>query len=424
MQCASCLHTFGDDLSICPQCKLTVPSASEESSLVQSNNETETPAATAPARSETKPERATSTLLEFPGATPRPQWRKELSERVREIQERRARAAVLEPNDVPTVGKTPHRSSDATPLPPLGLVPPAEAAEVNPLVRAALQRVERARQMHPPPNTRVTGSSGAATALARVAEPEFDQTPTHAPRAPAVASPEAKPHAITEAKPIAEAKPITEVSPRASKLIAVQANPIAQVEPQPILPQVIPPSPATATKAEPITASAPQPRRVFDEVLDDAALDRIESDAAASVRAAMASSARAPIALRVLAAVIDGFVVAFIASPFASIIELVNGNWSNTRVSALMVSIVVAVIFLYQVAATALAGRTWGLSLVSLQIVDADSGSAPTTGQAAGRAIIYILSLASFGFGILYALFDAEGRTAHDHLSGTSVVRE
>jgi uncharacterized RDD family membrane protein YckC len=35
-----------------------------------------------------------------------------------------------------------------------------------------------------------------------------------------------------------------------------------------------------------------------------------------------------------------------------------------------------------------------------------------------------MLSLATFGLGIIYALFDAEGRTAHDHLSGTIVVSE
>ncbi|MGA9994360.1 MAG: hypothetical protein WBP93_03045, partial [Pyrinomonadaceae bacterium] len=46
-------------------------------------------AATPPAKS--------STLIEFPGARAAlPQWRKDLSERVREIQERRARDAAFE----------------------------------------------------------------------------------------------------------------------------------------------------------------------------------------------------------------------------------------------------------------------------------------------------------------------------------------
>ena len=125
-----------------------------------------------------------------------------------------------------------------------------------------------------------------------------------------------------------------------------------------------------------------------------------------------------------MAAVVDIWVVLFAASPFAAIIELTNGNWSDMRVVASMVGIVVLVMFLYLVASTALAGRTWGMSLVSLRAVDVNTGSWPTNKQCVGRAIAYIASLATFGLGILYALLDAEGRTAHDHLSGTVVVNE
>jgi uncharacterized RDD family membrane protein YckC len=35
-----------------------------------------------------------------------------------------------------------------------------------------------------------------------------------------------------------------------------------------------------------------------------------------------------------------------------------------------------------------------------------------------------MLSLATLGLGLLYSLFDAEGRTAHDILSGTVIVRK
>jgi uncharacterized RDD family membrane protein YckC len=49
---------------------------------------------------------------------------------------------------------------------------------------------------------------------------------------------------------------------------------------------------------------------------------------------------------------------------------------------------------------------------------------APTTGQCIRRALGFILSLATLGLGLLYALFDAEGRAAHDHLSGTIVISD
>jgi uncharacterized RDD family membrane protein YckC len=133
---------------------------------------------------------------------------------------------------------------------------------------------------------------------------------------------------------------------------------------------------------------------------------------------------RAPILSRIAGSLIDTLVVAFASSPFAAIIELTNGNWADWRVLASMCGIIVIVMFLYLTAATALAGRTWGMSLVSLRAVDADTGLPPTTQQAVARALLYIASLITLGLGILYALFDAEGRTAHDYLSGTAVVRE
>ncbi|MBV9211851.1 MAG: RDD family protein, partial [Acidobacteria bacterium] len=117
-------------------------------------------------------------------------------------------------------------------------------------------------------------------------------------------------------------------------------------------------------------------------------------------------------------------VVAFASSPFAAIIELTNGNWNDERVLASMGGILLIIMFLYLTTSTALAGRTWGMSLVGLRAVDVDNGLPPTTKQSVTRAVAYMISLAALGLGILYALFDAEGRTAHDHLSGTAVVRE
>ncbi|HEX8096828.1 MAG TPA: RDD family protein, partial [Pyrinomonadaceae bacterium] len=111
-------------------------------------------------------------------------------------------------------------------------------------------------------------------------------------------------------------------------------------------------------------------------------------------------------------------------SPFAAVIELTNGNWSDPRVAASMAGVFLLIMFMYLTASTAVAGRTWGMSLFALRAVDADTGDVPTMRQCVGRAIVYMISLAALGVGILYALFDAEGRAAHDHLSGTAVIRD
>src|SRR2546430_16938265 len=77
-------------------------------------------------------------LIEFPGVTKSsiPQWRKELGERVREVQERKAREALLEDRET---GALVGEEESRTPL--LELLPRGDMPPVNPLVRAALQRI-------------------------------------------------------------------------------------------------------------------------------------------------------------------------------------------------------------------------------------------------------------------------------------------
>ncbi len=96
---------------------------------------------------------------------------------------------------------------------------------------------------------------------------------------------------------------------------------------------------------------------------------------------------------------------------------------SEPRVIGSMAGIVALLMFLYLTCSTALAGRTPGMKLFSLQTIDATNALAPKTGQCVRRSLVYMLSLATGGVGIIYALFDAEGRTAHDLLSGTVIVK-
>ena len=84
-----------------------------------------------------------------------PEWRKELGERVREVQERRAREALLETAEIGPL----FSELDARTAPVLELLPQAEMPPMNPLVVAALQRIERAR-------AQIGRGGGAATAIA------------------------------------------------------------------------------------------------------------------------------------------------------------------------------------------------------------------------------------------------------------------
>jgi uncharacterized RDD family membrane protein YckC len=323
-----------------------------------------------------------------------------LSDRVREIQERRAREAARDAEEAE------RRRREQPPLetnlaPQLGLVPQPDAPPVNPIVAAALKRLERARQQ-PPPMPRTRG--GAAVAVARVAEEQYQVSP----------QPElvARPALAPQPSPVADPSTVTEKAamPRAAEV--AREHGLAVVTPQ-ALPSTE--TPSTRTKHKCVAAS----------VLDDETLTApAETEASDPFLIEDLYDDRAPLGTRFASGLIDLLVVAFASSPFAAIIELSNGNWMDWRVSASMGGIVLLVMFLYLAAATAMTGRTWGMSLVSLRAVDADTGLLPTTRQAVLRALAYMVSLAAFGLGILYALFDAEGRTAHDHLSSTAVVRE
>jgi uncharacterized RDD family membrane protein YckC len=437
MQCPSCRAVYSNGLDLCPRCKTPSAKAVPDPQLKSNQPQTETQASMAgnvsrrEAASHPAPEasassavqtQAASTLIEFPGMAHRPQWRKELSERVREIQERRARDAEREaqelaqrkldqPEPLPDSAVASSAASSGTPsTPQLGLVPQPDAPAVNPIVAAALKRIERARQPPSLPSRARMGSGGAATAVARVAEEQFEDESQlenlilHAP-VPAPA-----PTPVQDARAEASAEKTPEPL-REHGLVVVQSPPSLPKEVQ---------KTETVRKTEVVVQ--PEPKLVFAEAVDDTFAGRLEEPAPISTE--QPYDDHAPAFKRLAGALIDLLVVAFASTPFAAIIELTNGNWMDIRVASSMGGIILLVMFLYLSASTALTGRTWGMSVVSVRAVDAVTGNGPTTWQAVGRALLYMLSLATLGLGILYALFDAEGRTAHDHFSSTAVVRE
>lgn len=405
MQCPSCRAVYSNGLEICPRCKTPASKPSTKTAAEPEITSQETVAAAAGEETNSVSSKSAaqpvSTLIEFPGVSraPRPQWRKELSERVREIQERRARDASREMEE--TFQRHIEHTAAEVVAPQLGLVPQPDAPAMNPIVAAALKRLERARQPSPP-MPRARGSMrGAAAAIARVADEEYE----------------------TEAKPISTQTSVTAQAPVAAPSQRPEADKVAQPKAVETAREhsltVVPAQPATKVSTH---ESKPQPKRIIPDAANETSTAR--SDESLQEALEELYDDRAPVLSRIAGSVIDILVVAFASSPFAAIIELTNGNWGDWRVVASMGGIFLIVMFLYLTAATALAGRTWGMSLVSLRAVDADTGLPPTTKQSVGRAILYIVSLITLGLGILYALFDAEGRTAHDLLSGTAVVRE
>ncbi len=314
---------------------------------------------------QSKAEASKSTLIEFPGVSRAvPEWRKQLSQRVREVQEQRAREAA----EAAASAQESETFSCALPSAQLELVPDREQQVMNPIVSKALERLERARR-----SDFAVGGAGAATATALA--PVADST---------------------ELEPTISPKPQT--GARKSKLVVVPSQPAVD-EP----------------KRKPV--------RVISDSIENAALSYLETCLSVSALASDVRGDRAGVWRRMIAGLLDLLVVVLLSTPFAAAIEFAKGQWSDPRVIGLMGGIALAVMFSYLTVSIALTGRTLGMRLLSLRTIDVRTGLIPTGGQAMKRAVGYIFSLAIFGLGLIYALIDREGRTMHDRFSKTVVVK-
>src|SRR5215217_7909026 len=130
----------------------------------------------------TRPTEKRSTLIEFPGVSRNsmPEWRKELSERVRAAQEKRAREAAREAAEAER-----QRMESAVNPPQLELLPPAPMPAINPLVAAALKQIERAQQTAP--SERRQPGTTLATAVAYAPEREDNDMSDTVPSTPELA---------------------------------------------------------------------------------------------------------------------------------------------------------------------------------------------------------------------------------------------
>lgn len=374
-----------------------------------------------------------SRLIEFPGVTRRtiPPWRKELSERVRELQERRAHEAAAEAEAT----ERQRAEHGNMPTPQLELLPPAEVLAANPLVAAALRRIERAHQPVAPDTQQsypvsvsaaagATDNRAARTTATRniIAEQPvaigttFDDQHTDRHKSDIQGATTTNCAAAEISMPAQNFIPLSEPEPATERA----TNPERGVN------LVMVPAVRAAAKSDASSAQTstekPKPKRVISDDSTDPALNYL--DKISGTHSLTATPNRcAPVFLRFLAGVIDILGVCFLSVPFAVLIELRNENWREPRIVGLMALAVIAVMFIYLTVSTALTGKTLGLRITSLRVIDARTGLIPTGKQATGRAIVYILSLATAGLGFLMALARGEGRTVHDRLSGTLVVR-
>jgi hypothetical protein len=229
----------------------------------------------------------TSRLIEFPGVSRSalPQWRHQLSERVREVQEKRAREAVLEKAEKEQLEK-----GNGSP-PQLELLPQLDVPPVNPLVSAALKRIERAHQHA----AEYVGDSSHVPALAAVAcvgENEFTDgsgTGTQSDLGTGV-----------------DFNEIEEITPQVETAPAEKVHNL-----------VVVPPPITTGVELPRT----KPRRMISDNPNDPALNYLDSVPTA-LRVESAKYKHAPAGFRFLGSIVDLVIVALLFAPLAAVMEI------------------------------------------------------------------------------------------------------
>jgi uncharacterized RDD family membrane protein YckC len=334
--------------------------------------------------SPTSPAERKSTLIEFPGISRNslPEWRKELSERVREVQERRAREVAREAAEAER-----QRAEATADAPQLELLPPTETPPMNPLVAAALKRIERAHQSASVETRQPRSSLATAVAYA----------------------PEREENIMNETVP-----PTIQLELETEPPAADPPPPAVEKSHLAIVPS--PPSEPVVVKTEP---SVPRKRLIRDDP-NDPALNYLDS-ICRNVCVDDVANRSASAVRRAVSAVIDLIFCAVLTSPIAGAFYLSGSVFQDTRALIVLAAALVVVTFLYLTLATALTGRTLGMRLLSLRVIDTKTGLIPTGGQSVGRSFFYLLSLPTL-VGILFALISREGYTAHDRFTRTAVV--
>jgi len=132
----------------------------------------------------------------------------------------------------------------------------------------------------------------------------------------------------------------------------------------------------------------------------------------------------APFATRFNAGLFDFIIGLFTSLIILSPVAFAGGDWISGAGLLALVGTCAIVMFVYLTLAIALFGKTAGMKLFSLELVDADLNEYPTFHQAAVSSAVYLLTLPLAGLGFLTMLLNDEKRAAHDLLSGTIVVTE
>jgi uncharacterized RDD family membrane protein YckC len=283
-------------------------------------------------------------------------------------------------------------------------------------VANALRRIEQSRQSFQSPDA---GKSAQAVRVARPMPPRPLEvvTPRNVAPAPAGWSGQRTAQAVAVAMAPQPSRTETTAVPVSIPPMRLDTNKLPKLE------AVVSPEPvAFAVDDDPLTSPVTTGtieskhieirahRPTTDEFVEEPYSDEIED--------------LAPFSMRFGAGLFDLIITGFVSLVLLSPIAFSGREWFSLAGLLTCAGSLAMVTFLYMTIGVGFYGKTIGMRLFSLELVDAMENEYPTLKQAAVNSCIFLISLATAGVGFLTIFFNEERRALHDLLSGTILVRE
>lgn len=340
-------------------------------------------------------------------------WKAELSERVRKVRERKnlqeARGRLHA--EIEAAAQRLHQQQQPAPAQPVERA--VSEHHSNPIIEAALKRARKASE------AAARGQHLHNVATAPKISPEPQPQPKNRQLLVPVQTPVTEP--IKESKKEEmQPEPVKAEAPRVvssldEKLPILRSTiPAATSD----TPQAIEASPLQEASSTTEEETSKQPVRVIKET--DSFPDYLDE----LIKVSQESSARknADYSQRVIASILDLFVIALFTVPYWSVSYGMGVNLRDPRVLGLLSAATMVVVFTFLTLTTWASARTFGMIFVGTQVVCTTTGARPSLMQSILRSFGYLISVPTLGFAL--ALVTRERRGLHDILSGTTVVKD
>ncbi|MBK7996917.1 MAG: RDD family protein [Blastocatellia bacterium] len=476
MKCIKCAKEQSEKASVCPYCGFRFPKELKEAKEIK----------------ETSLER--STLIEFPlaankpadktkqqAANPNNNWRAELSAKVREVKERRnmqeargrlqaeleAAAQRYQQTNPPINNTGLAINSISTSIDSINANIDSEDRTSNPVVEAALKRVQRASEIAVK-RQQYIGAAAAIAASKTVNSPSTLPQPQQIAKAKSTALPEAHnlsslavsptPNIEVDNSPIIkpDVEIITTIPSVKAKITSAVVKTVATSAKTVSTPTVGATAVAPVIIEEivetpvllPITDEIEIPQvnaQEAESVLESLLEQPIEQPKQPSVRVIRESesgpnyldeliavceqnrtlsSERPNKSQRLIAATIDLFIILLVSAMFWATSYTLGVDFSDQRIIYILSGTSFFTGLIYLTMMVFVAARTFGMMFVGTRVVNSNTFESPSFIQSLLRAASYFVSVALVGLGFVWMFLDPEQRTLHDIVSSTLVVRD